>query len=140
MDKKKYYKRIFGYFKGEEKGIFVYIITSILIVAISTLSPAVSAKTLKAITDTELKSMVIFSLITALLFMSESLIQFINRHYSRKIESDVAIRIKENVSTEMFDLEMKNFDKEGTGFFSNRIENEPYVLAGIFSMISPSIL
>ena len=67
MDKKKYYKRIFGYFKGEEKGIFVYIITSILIVAISTLSPAVSAKTLKAITDTELKSMVIFSLITALL-------------------------------------------------------------------------
>ncbi len=135
MDKKKYYKRIFGYFKGEEKGIFVYIITSILIVAISTLSPAVSAKTLKAITDTELKSMVIFSLITALLFMSESLIQFINRHYSRKIESDVAIRIKENVSTEMFDLEMKNFDKEGTGFFSNRIENEPYVLAGIFSRI-----
>lgn len=28
---------------------------------------------------------------------------------------------------------MKNFDKEGTGFFATRIESEPGVLSSIFS-------
>lgn len=135
MEKKKYYKKIFGYFKNEKGLIFVYILTAILAVVINTFTPAISAKTMAAITSIDLKNMIILAFITMILYGASSITRHINNRSSLSIQNKVEIRIKEEVSKELFDLEMRNFDKEGTGFFAHRIESEPRTLAGIFTSI-----
>lgn len=135
MDKKKYYSRIFHYFKDEKKLIFLYLITSLILVAINTITPVISAKLMTAITEVALNSMILLAAIYALFHAIDYLIMYFNNRCSAIIQNKVEIKIKEDVSKELFELEMKNFDKEGTGFFANRIDVEPRVLAGIFSNI-----
>lgn len=139
MNKKKYYKKIFNYFKNEKKNILIYIITSLIIVGLNTVMPVLSAKTLSAITIANLEAM--FKLAFAILIISliDDLIRYFNFESSRKVQNRVEIKIKEDVSKELFDLEMQNFDKEGTGFFASRIEQEPSNLAAIFTRIRFSI-
>lgn len=132
MDKKKYYRRLFNYFKNEKKNILIYVVTSVLLIIISTFTPAISAKTLEAITNIDLEKMVTLALVALAAYTINMLISYINQISSNKITNKVEIKIKEDVSKELFDLEIKNFDKEGTGFFANRIESEPRSLAGIF--------
>jgi len=132
MDKKKYYKRLFNYFKKEKMNIFIYFVSSVFLIAINTLLPAISAKNLEAITNTDLENMIKYALILLVLYTINMLVSHLNSRSSTKITNRVEIKIKEDVSKELFDLEIKNFDKEGTGFFANRIESEPRSIAGIF--------
>ena len=135
MNKKTYYKKIFGYFKKELKLIIIYTILALLLVGFSTVIPILSAKVLAAITSVNLKDMFKFSLIILIIDIVEEFIHVFSQLSSRKIQDNVELKIKEDVSKELFELEIKNFDKEGTGFFANRIEREPGVLASIFSRI-----
>lgn len=135
MNKKKYYKKIFNYFKNEKKNILIYFITSLIIVGLNTITPVLSAKILSAITIVDLESMFRFAILILIICLVDEIIRYCNSETSRKIQNQVEIRIKEDVSKELFDLEMQNFDKEGTGFFANRIEQEPRSLAAVFTRI-----
>lgn len=133
MDKKKYYKKIFNYFKDKKKLIFLYLLSSLGLVIVNTITPVLSAKSLTAITNTNIEDMFKFALLTFIIHLISRIISFYNGNCSSIIQDDVEIKIKEDVSKELFDLEIKNFDKEGTGFFANRISQEPRTLAGIFT-------
>lgn len=135
MDKKKYYKKLFNYFKDKKGLIVVYIITSLCIVILSTITPALTAKSLTAITETNLGDMFKYALLVLIVVTITRLVSYISNDTSSKIKDDVEIKIKEDVSSELFNLEIKNFDKEGTGFFANRINGEPRHLASIFTRI-----
>ena len=131
----KYYKKIFNYFKDKKLEIFIYLFSSLLIVGVNTFIPLMTAKSLEAITKVELFNMLKYSLIVFLAELFYRLVSFINRDVSSKVQDDVEIKIKEDVSKELFKLEMQNFDKEGTGFFVERINSEPRTLASIFLKI-----
>lgn len=133
MDKKKYYKKIFNYFKEEKKKIILYAFTSIFIVIFNTITPLFSAKVLEAITSVNLNNMLKYAIFVFLVDILDGIIKYFNNDLTRRIQNNVSLKIKENVSKEMFNLEMKNFDKEGTGFFANRISSEPNRLANIFT-------
>ncbi len=135
MNKNKYLKKIFKYFKDEKQNIFIYIVTSLIIVILNTIMPFLSAKSLSAITSINLSLMVSLAFIIFVIYLFNELIRFFNNESGRKIQNNVEIKIKEDVSKELFNLEMQNFDKEGTGFFATRIENEPRILANIFSSL-----
>lgn len=135
MKKKKYYKKIFGYFKEEKKKIIIYIITSLLITGFSSITPLLSAKGLEAITTVNLNNMLKYAIIIFIVDILDGLVKYLNSDTTRQIQNNVSLKIKEDVSKEMFNLEMKNFDKEGTGFFASRISSEPYRLANIISTL-----
>ena len=135
MDKKKYYTKILNYFKDKKGLILIYIITSLCIVVLSTITPSLSAKSLTAITETNLSNMFKYALLILIVTTLTRLVSYINNDTSSKIKDDVEIKIKEDVSSELFNLEIKNFDKEGTGFFASRINSEPRNLASIFTRI-----
>lgn len=129
----KYYKKIINYFKEKKLLILIYIIASLAITAINTIIPVIDAKGLEAITKVDMPNMLKFALILLFCNILYRIISFINTVCSSKIQDSVEIKIKEDVSKELFNLEIKNFDKEGTAFFAERINNEPRVLAGIFN-------
>lgn len=135
MNKNNYYKKTFSYFKSEKNYILLYAIISLVIVAVNTITPVLEAKGLKAITVVDLSLMLKISLLIMIISIFNEFIRYFYNLISRKIQNHVEIKIKEDVSKELFCLEMKNFDKEGTGFFANRIENEPRVLASIFESL-----
>ncbi len=132
---KKYYKKIFNYFKEKKWQILIYFISSFLIVGTNTIVPALSAKGLEAISKLDLYNMLKCALLIFVVECIHSLISIFNNDASSKIQDDVEIKIKADVSRELFKLEMKNFDKEGTGFFAERINQEPRALASIFQRI-----
>lgn len=131
----KYYKKIFNYFKEKKLLIFIYALTSLLIVGANTIIPLINAKSLEAITKVDLNNILKFAGLLLIIDIVQEIISFVNRESSHKIQDDVEIKIKEDVSKELFNLELKNFDKEGTGFFAERINNEPRTLAGIFNSL-----
>lgn len=131
----KYYKKIFNYFKDKKLQIAIYFLTSLLIVGVNTIIPIFTAKSLEAITNVNLLNMLKYSLMVFIAELFYRLVSFINSDASSKVQDDVEIKIKEDVSKELFKLEMKNFDKEGTGFFAERINSEPRTLASIFLRI-----
>ena len=139
MNKKKYYKMLFNYFKKEKKNIIIYIITSLIIVGLNTITPVLSAKILSAITVVDLGAMFKCACLIFVIYLVDEFIRYFNSESSRTVQNRVEIKIKEDVSKELFNLEMQNFDKEGTGFFANRIESEPRSLAAIFTRIRFSI-
>ena len=140
MKKGSYYKKIFNYFKDKKRQIIIYMILSLLMVGINTIIPAMSAESLKAITNVDLKNMLIYTLIIFALESLDQVLSYLNRNMSYKIKDDVEIKIKEDVSKELFKLEMKNFDKEGTGFFAERINSEPSNIASFFDNIRYSLI
>lgn len=133
MKKWKYYKKLISYFKEKKLLILIYIIASLAITGINTIIPVIDAKSLEAITKVDMPNMLKFALILLICNILYRIISFINTVCSTKIQDSVEINIKEDVSKELFNLEIKNFDKEGTAFFAERINNEPRVLAGIFN-------
>lgn len=139
MDKKKYYKRLFNYFKDEKLSIIAYAILSLISIVMNTISPAISAKTLEAITNVDLDRIIRFSFLAMIVYALNLFLNYFDNRCSRRVTRKVEIKIKEEVSKELFDLEIKNFDKEGTGFFANRIENEPVVLASVFTRFNYNI-
>ena len=140
MNKKKYYKKIFSYFKDKKKLIIIFVIISLLIVVVNTITPSFSAKILTSITNCDINNMFKYALLILVVSVVDRLLNYFNYDSSQKIRDDVELKIKEDVSKELFDLEIKNFDKEGTGFFVNRIEGEPRVLASIFSRFRYSVV
>lgn len=135
MDKKKYYKKIFSYFKKQKKLIIIFCVASLIIIVFNTISPVLSAKSLEAITNTNLEEMLKYAILILLINIILRLVNHYASLLSAEIQDNVEIEIKSEVSKKLFDLEIKNFDKEGTGFFINRIEREPSILAGIFMRI-----
>ena len=133
MKKWKNYKKIISYFKEKKLLIFIYLITSLTITGINTIVPVFDAKSLEAITKIDISNMLKFALILFICNILLRVISYINTICSAKIQDSVEIKIKEDVSKELFNLEIKNFDKEGTAFFAERINNEPRVLASIFN-------
>jgi len=139
MNKKKYYKKIFNYFKMEKKHIIIYLVLSLILVGINTLTPIIEAKGLTAITKTNLSDMIKYAVLILIINFVSHIMYYANNLVGTKMHDNVELKIKSDVSMKIFDLEIKNFDKEGTGFFINRIESEPARLSGVFSNIRYSV-
>ncbi len=135
MKKKKYYKKILNYFKNEKKLLVVYFGTSLFLMGINMFMPMLSAKSMSAITAINIEEMLKLGIIILLLGIIDLFISYWNRNSGTIIQNHVELKIKEDVEKELFNLELQNFDKEGTGFFTNRIEREPSNIARIFTMI-----
>jgi len=140
MKKSKYYKLIFSYFTKYKMFLTIYVLTSVLTIGISTIRPFLSAKTIQAITEINISQMILLSVILLIVSAVEEVINTFNNHSSNRLQDLVALDIKSDVSKELFRLETKNFDKEGTGFFSSRINGEPNSIAWVFSSVRYNLL
>ncbi len=110
------------------------------ITGINTIIPIIDAKSLEAITKVDMSNMLKFALILLACNFFYRIISYINTVCSTKIQDNVEIKIKKDVSKELFNLEIKNFDKEGTAFFAERINNEPSVIVEIFNSFRYNIV
>lgn len=140
MENKHYYKKIFSYFKPYKKIIIIYVLTSIITMIMGTVTPFVSAQTIQAITKFNVKAMIIFSSLYLIVNIVSELLNTINRRSSYKLQDFISLDIKADASKKIFELETKNFDKNGTGFFSSRINGEPREITSIFSMFNYNFL
>ena len=140
MKKRDYYKRILVYFKEKKFLIGVYLITSLGITGINMLNPLISAKSLEAITKVDFNKILYYSILLVICGIIDQLISYINKISSSKIQDDVELKIKEDASRELFNLEIKNFDQNGTGFFAERVNNVASSLASIFTYLRYNLI
>lgn len=139
MKRKKYYKKIFEYFKDKKILIIKYIILALLISGISFFNPYINSRIIVYITNFSISKLLLYSFLTIILGSMVSLLRNSSYHVGTRIRNSVSLRIKEEASKELFNIEVKNFDKEGTSYFTSIINSEPETIAGIFDSLQYSI-
>ena len=139
MKRKKYYKKIFEYYKDKKILIIKYIILALLISGISFFNPYINSRIIVYITNFSISKLLLYSFLTIILGSMVSLLRNSSYHVGTRIRNSVSLRIKEEASKELFNIEVKNFDKEGTSYFTSIINSEPETIAGIFDSLQYSI-
>lgn len=139
MKRSKYYKKIFSYFKNKKKQIFLYVILAVLISVVGFLNPYVNSKLIIYVTNINKEKLITYSLLSVIIGVSSSILRNCSSHIATKIRNDVSLKIKEETMEELFNIEVKNFDKEGTAFFTSIINTEPETIAGIFDRLQYSV-
>lgn len=139
MKRKRYYKKIFNYFKDKWKLLVLYVICSLAISGLGFLSPFLNSKLIIFITNIEMKKILICSLLCVVIDVVLSFFRKAVNRISTRISDSVSLKIKAEVSKELFNIETKNFDKEGTSSFTHIINREPEIIAGIFDTVQYAV-
>ena len=139
MKRKDNYKKILNYFKNKTHLIIIYIVLALLISGVGFISPYINSKLIIFVTNVQLKNILLFSIISVFVELTSSILRNLSNQISTKIRDNVSLKLKKDASKELFNIEVKNFDKEGTAFFTNIIEREPEAIAGIFDKLQYSI-
>ena len=122
--KKGYVKKTLKYLSDYKKEVVFYLIGMLITMGFSTITPFFDAKFLAAITKIIPNEIIKCALIVFALNIISHIFYIVNSYTSQKIKQGVSLKMKKTFTEEMFALEVKNFDKEGTGFFSQRINSD----------------
>lgn len=139
MNRKKYYKKVFNYFKDKKILIIQYIFFALLISVVGFFNPYLNSRVVYFLTNLNIEKLLIFSLLTIIVGTLSSIIRNISYNIGTKIRNSVSLKISEEASRELFNIEVKNFDKKGTAYFTSIINSEPEAIAGIFDFLQHSV-
>ncbi len=125
----KYIKKVLKQIFSNKKLMIGWIITLILSVTINAITPLIDANILTSITNFIPNKIITFLLIALGIRLSNSIINYYITLMTEKVEQDLILNLKHDFTKEVYDLETKNFDREGTGVFAERINSEPPAIA-----------
>lgn len=147
MDKKNdYFKKILLYFLKYKKELSLIIIISLLTAAIGVIEPFISAREYTAITTVNIDEIIKYAIIIFFMRIISSFLFDIYSLIANRYSKKVSLNIQRDTTEELFKLEISNFDKLGTSFFTERAVNDTnnlvssivglkYVFMEIFSSI-----
>ena len=124
MLKNEFLKKVIKIFFSNKKNIFLLIILMILSSILGFLSPLLNAKTIMAITMVDVKNILIYGFISLIVYTLVSLISAYSGRLKTKNRFYTSLEIDKYLCQELLELETKNFDKEGTDFFTSRTTSE----------------
>ena len=135
MKKKKIFKnlrRVWKYFKSSRKYLILYATISIVEALLSVLLPLLSAKLLLSFADTLLDQLFYTSLaILIVYFIIESFVRLKSFTYN-KIYLSAMVLLQKETAAEFLKLEIQEIDKNSSGMFIERINNDTGDIASVF--------
>ena len=133
--KKKNFKKISKYFLNQKKSIIAFIVISLVVSVMGMAVPFLSAALITALTNMETQTMLIIaSILFALAFLTE-ILGLLSVYISDRLRNKLILAMKIDATKKMFTLETKNFDKEGTGFFTTRLDESIHSISRAFFII-----
>lgn len=131
-ENKTYLKRSLNYFKDVKGKILIITILYILLGSIGFISPILEAKLITAITDSQLKKVVLVATIFLLISTAECLLWFLTTSFWRKkIRPKILFNIRKELVDNVLELRLSNFDKYQTGIFQERVKTDPATIARV---------
>lgn len=118
-------KRIYPYVKTKKMLIIGFIITSIISAIGGILDPWLFSKIVTAISNINISELWFWAIISLICFLIIELAEWLNNIVNTKLQNQITFSIGKDVSKNLFKLETAAFDKNGTGFFIDRLKTEP---------------
>lgn len=114
---------------------FLLIITTIINVVI----PTINANLLTNLTKFNIKLAFIFAISLLLITIIKVIFNKLSNHFSMKIREKILYNIRLDMIKQIFKMKIKNFDKTPSGFFQERIKQDPIVINNGFSIVQYSL-
>ena len=137
---KKYLKKVITYFLKPKKELIILLIISVINIFISIIEPFITAKEYTSIVNIDIPNIVKYTIIIFLVNILSSILYSISSLVADKFSKKVEIDIQEDITKELFKLEIKNFDKKGTDFFIERAISDSKNLVANITFIRHQIL
>lgn len=130
--KKDYIKKSFIFFKNVKSKIVILTLLYIIICASGFLMPIVEAQLITSITDTIVDKVLYFALGLLILKTIEYGLWYAAFNFwQKKIRIKILFNIRKYLIDNTLELQISNFDKFPTGFFQERVKQDPIVIARI---------
>ena len=120
--------KVLKYLTYYKKSFIGIIIFAILIAILGSITPFLSANVVTSVTDFNVKNIIIFSIIFSIVSVLNNIIN--NSYYTKRniLQNKASLKLKNDFFKKLYTIQTKCFDKEGIGFFINRIDREPNMI------------
>ncbi len=125
-------KRIWKYIKKSRINLFGYAFVSIVEALISVVLPLISSKLILNITDGLFDQLIITSLIVFAISIALYICFFFKGFFYRKIYNKTMNLLKIDVAKNILMLEISDIDRESSGLFIDRLNNDTEEISGVF--------
>lgn len=126
-------KKTWKYSKKYKKYLFLFILVSILSIAVGVITPLLSAKLLLNMTSGLLNKVVFIACIILFVEISRNGIRFLSNYLVNKAYLAVLTDVQRDLALETLNLDIKEIDKNSSGLFIDRITKDAAELSGVFS-------
>lgn len=125
-------KRIWKYIKKSKIYLFGYALVSIVEALISVVLPLISSKLILNITDGLFDQLIITSLVVFAISIVLYICFFFKGYFYRKIYNKTMNLLKIDVARNILMLEISEIDKESSGLFIDRLNNDTEEISDVF--------
>lgn len=138
MSKKQFYKIILSFFWKRKVQVIVFFVLGSCTLMFGFIEPFLSAKLLQSLSAILPREILFFSGILLAIGLLEQFMNLVKREQETKLREAITLDTQAFVSEALFSLELKNFDRKGTAFFSSRVNSDSRTTASILSRLNYS--
>ena len=128
-------KFVYKYARDEKKRFVLFVILNAITVAISILSPILSAKIIVALTTEEFKQVIYIALAMLLFSFILDLINLLIQRVSFKMHRNALAKAELDLGGEILKLSNAAMEKHGTGVFIQRLNNDISKITDVFGFM-----
>ncbi len=130
--KKNYIKKSLMFFRGLKYKLIILAVLYLIIGVFSFASPIIEAALITSITDNLVVSVVAIAIgFLIIKMLSEWLWYIVYLFWQKKIKRNILNNVRTYIVDNMLELQLSNYDKYTTGFFQERIKNDPNDIARV---------
>lgn len=130
--KKNYIKKSLMFFRDLKYKLIILAVLYLIIGVFSFASPIIEASLITSITDNLVVSVVAIAIgFLIIKMLSEWLWYIVYLFWQKKIKRNILNNVRTYIVDNMLELQLSNYDKYTTGFFQERIKNDPNDIARV---------
>ncbi len=128
-------KKIYDYSKTSRKYMFIFLITSLLLCFVSVIIPILSAKEIVSLTNSAFDDLITIAIAIFAIEMTRNLCNAIGNLAANRYYFDVTEKLRYELSKETLKIKIEEINKNTSGVFLERINNDASEVADIFGML-----
>ena len=128
-------KKIYEYSKTSRKYMIIFFITSLLLCAVSVIIPILSAQEIVSLTNSAFDELITIAIAIFAIEMTRNLCTAIGNLAANRFYFDVTEKLRYELSKETLKIKIDEINKNTSGVFLERINNDASEVGDIFGMI-----
>ena len=129
---KKHIKKSLKFFKDVKYQLLLIAVFYILLAALGFVVPIIEANLITSITDTSVNKVILFAVGFLIVIVFENIFWYVcHLLWKKKIRTKILFNIRKEIVDNILELKVSNFDKQTTGFFQERVRQDPELIARV---------
>ena len=130
--KRKDIKKSLKFFKDVKYQLLLIAIFYILLAVLGFVVPIIEANLITSITDTSVNKVILFAVGFLIVIVFENIFWYVcHLLWKKKIRTKILFNIRKEIVDNILELKVSNFDKQTTGFFQERVRQDPELIARV---------